>query len=239
MDLESALERAQAIYRAEGRNTAPNDAILAHMGYSSKSGPGFGTLATLKRFGLLTNEGPGKSRLSDLALRIILDEREDSTEREQAIKEAALRPSIHQEIWGKYPNGLPSDATLRHFLRLDKGFTDAAADDLIRQFRQTVAFANLTPDDSLTPDGGDSTEHNDRVPLVTTVLTPQRSGLGKRRPEDPQQSAVPIPLSANEWVTLQGPFPLTEAAWAQLLRVLEVMKPGLVAPAVEPSDDDA
>src|SRR5437870_2499127 len=99
IDLESAIERARELYAREGRNTAPNEAIMEHMGYSAKSGPGFGVLGALKRFGLLRAEGSGKSRLSDLALRIILDEREDSSERDKAVKEAALAPAIHREIW--------------------------------------------------------------------------------------------------------------------------------------------
>lgn len=72
---------------------------------------------------------------------------------------------------------------------------------------------------------------------MTELLTP--SGLGKTRGGGRGgQRAVPIPLSANEWVTLQGDFPLTEAAWDQLLRVLDVMKPGLVVPALSPAEDD-
>src|SRR5690242_3447624 len=117
------------------RQALANDAILDHWGYSPKSGPGFGVLGALKRFGLLKGEGPGKSRLSDLALRIVLDEREESSDRDAAIKQAALAPGIHREILEKYPDGLPSDATLRHFLRLDRGFTDSAANDLISELR--------------------------------------------------------------------------------------------------------
>lgn len=40
--------------------------------------------------------------------------------------------------------------------------------------------------------------------------------------------AVQLPLSADEWVTVQAPFPHTEEASAQMLRVVEGMKPGLV-----------
>jgi hypothetical protein len=231
IDLEAAIDRALALYRAEGRNVAPNDAILAHWGYSPKSGPGFGTLGALKRFGLLQAEGPGKSRLSDLALRIILDDREQSPEYDEALKEAALTPKIHREIWEKYQDGLPSDATLRHFLRFDKGFTDSAADELIAQFRKTVSFANLAPGDSLGEDGGDSALGEGGPPVVTTLLTAQKPGdprLGVS-PRGGGLMSVPIPLSATEWVTLQGPFPVSEQSWEQLMRVLDVMKPGLVA----------
>ncbi len=226
--LEAALERARALNREEGRNAAPNEAILQHWGYGPKSGPGLVTIAALKRFGLLTSEGSGKSRLSNLALRIILDEREDSRERDEAIKQAALMPGIHKELWEKYQGQLPSDATLRHFLRMDKGFTDSAADDLIRQFRETVSFAQLAAGDSLSEDEAD-TEEGAEPPVVTTLLTPKR-GDDRGGPRGGQR-AVPIPLSATEWVTLQADFPLSEDAWDQFMRVLEVMKPGLVAPA--------
>src|SRR2546425_830513 len=94
--LETAIERARELYKQEGRNAAPNDAILGHWGYKPRTGPGLVTIAALKRFGLLDSEGSGKSRLSNLALRIILDEREDSPDRDAAIKQAALTPSIHK-----------------------------------------------------------------------------------------------------------------------------------------------
>jgi hypothetical protein len=237
--LEAALERARSLYGEEGRNAAPNDAILQHWGYAPRSGPGLVTIAALKRFGLLVSEGSGKSRLSNLALSIILDEREDSPERDEAIKQAALMPRIHKELWDKYQWQLPSDATLRHFLRLDKGFTDSAADELIRQFRETISFAQLAPGDSLSGNGPDSEEGQGGSPLVTELLTSQKSGLGKTRGDGTGQRSVPIPLSATEWVTLQGPFPISEQSWEQLKRVLDVMRPGLVSSPDEATDEDA
>lgn len=232
--LEAALDRARTLYEHEGRNAAPNEAILDHWGYAPRSGPGLVAIAALKRFGLLDSEGKGHSRLSNLALRILLDEREDSPERDEAVKQAALLPSIHRELWDKYQGQLPSDATLRHFLRLEKGFTDAAASDLIRQFRDTISFANLTAGDELSVAG----EGEERTGIVTDLVplptVPRAQGKGRGA----AQRAVPIPLSATEWIVLQGDFPLSEDAWAQLMRVLEVMKPGLVAPAIEASDDE-
>jgi hypothetical protein len=210
INLEAALDRALALYREEGRNVAPNEAILAHWGYA-KGGPGFGTLAALKRFGLLRSEEPGKSRLSELALRIILDEQEGSGERQEAVEQAALTPTIHREIWEKYPDGLPSDAAVHRFLRRDRGFTDAAAERLIKEFRETVTFARLGAD----------------------------RGLSRPAAEDEAGAVtVRIPLSAGEWVAVQGRFPLSRGAWDQLMRVLDVMKPGLVASSVEPASED-
>jgi hypothetical protein len=69
-------------------------------------------------------------------------------------------------------------------------------------------------------------EHRQRV----VVLEPSELSL-----DSGAAPVEPLPLvravrDRAEWVTLQGAFPLSEQAWDQLLRVLDVMKPGLVAP---------
>lgn len=237
--LEAAIERARILHEQEGRNPAPINAVLQHWGYSSKSGAGMVAVAALKKFGLLVDEGRGtdrKARVSNLGRAIILDGREDSPERDDAIRRAALSPDIHRELWNKYSGTLPSDATLRHFLRFEKGFTDSAADELIAQFRETVSFAQLSPSDTVSD--GDSDAENAELDdgnggEVTTLV---HEGRGERGGQTRQRS-VQLPLSATEWVTVQAAFPLTEAAWSQMLRVLDAMKPGLVAPAPPSSDE--
>jgi hypothetical protein len=236
VNLETALERARTLYDRERRGTAPISAILDHWGYSPGTGPGLVTLAALKKFGLLQDEGSGpsrKARLSPLALQIILDDRDDSPERDRAIRTAALSPTIHQDLWNRFGPELQSDATMRHFLRFDRNFTDKAADELIREFRETVSFAGLSESDSLSPNGGDYSEQTPAPrtdPVSSAVASPQLSAQGA--------TSVQLPLSASEWVTLNGAFPLSEAAWEQLLRVLQVMKPGLVAPSEKPQEND-
>ena len=51
--------------------------------------------------------------------------------REKAIREAALAPTIHQELWEEYNGNIPSDATLRIELRKKK-FTESAIEEFIR-----------------------------------------------------------------------------------------------------------
>jgi hypothetical protein len=86
--------------------------------------------------------------------------------------------------------------------------------------------------------------HEEEV-SVSPPPTVTQKGEGGRTPTQVGATAagvtsVPIPLCATEWVTLQGDFPLSEGAWGQLLRVLEVMKPGLVVPhQAVTADDDA
>jgi len=237
--LEAALERAKTFYQEEGRNAAPNNAILQHWGYSAKSSAGLVTLAALKRFGLLAAEGAGRARLSNLAQSIILDEREHSPERDEAMKQAALMPGIHREIWDKYKGHLPSDANLRHFLRMDKRFTDRAANELVRQLRDTVSFAKLSESDELSDEYEDDGQDEESGDGGVTGATATRETTPKRRQDSRTDTPVAIrfPVVGGATVTLNATVPLTEAAWDQMMAVLAAMKAGVVA--VSPEDLDA
>src|SRR5205807_366120 len=114
----------------------------------------------LKKFGLLLDQGSGpnrKARLSETALKILLDE-ESSPARADLIREAALTPNIHRELWQEFGGSLPSDATLRKHLLLDKSFTESAVEEFVPQFKGTIAFAQLTPDDKLSGNERDKRE---------------------------------------------------------------------------------
>ena len=39
---------------------------------------------------------------------------------------------------------------------------------------------------------------------------------------------IPVPIVGGKSVTIEGEFPISEAAWGQFLAVLNAMKPGLV-----------
>jgi hypothetical protein len=50
---------------------------------------------------------------------------------------------------------------------------------------------------------------------------------------------VPIPIQGTAWPSIKAAFPLSEAAWTQMIAVLNVMKPGLVEqPKPEESPKD-
>ena len=241
IDLGEALKRAQKFYDAEREHPANVDTILAHWGYEPKSGNGLVILAALKKFGLLVEDGKGsarRGRLSRAALEILLDDREDSSERERLIQKAALKPTIHGELWREYSGSLPSDRNLKHHLRLDLGFTDRGVTEFIPQFRRTLAFANLIGGGKLSTEDGDSDKpEGDALMTPPTTLTPTET------PPDTQQPAklvVQLPIAPAEFAALQAPFPLTEAKGEQMLAVLNAMKPALVGsggeqrPAEEP-----
>lgn len=146
ISLPRALQRAEEFKKAEGFYPVPPESAYKAWGFGAKSSGARQTLAALKHFGLLVYVGLGDSRkvrLSDLAKRILLDPRPDSPDKPNLIREAALKPAIHAELYTMYPEGLPSDTTLQAYLVLQREFNESGAKDLISEFRETADFASL------------------------------------------------------------------------------------------------
>lgn len=141
ISLREALDRARAFHEAEQRNAARPETAAAHWGYSPKSSGGKQTIAALRAFGLI--EGDTAVKLSGRALRILLDEREASEERERLLKQAALLPPLHSRLWERYGPELPSPQTLRLSLILDEGFNENSVDDFLTEYKETLEFAKL------------------------------------------------------------------------------------------------
>ena len=229
IDLEEALERARVLHRYEDRNTAPINVVLGHWGYKANSGPGLVVVAAMKKFGLATDEGSGdkrKVKLSDAALRIILDERDDPSDRLKALQDAALSPTIHAELWQKYGGSLPSDQTLKYHLRNDRKFTEGGAEEFIRQFRSTLAFAKLGNGGKLSGDEEDK-EEDESEGLMTLPTALKQVPLPPTSTKR-EQRVFPIPISRAESAALQITYPLTAKGWELMIKVLEAMKPGMV-----------
>jgi len=238
IDLEEAINRARQLHSNEHEHAAPLLSIVNHWGYSSNNGPARVTAAALKYFGLMDYQGTGedrKGKLTSLALDILLDDRPQSNDRENAIKICALKPAIHSEIWSKYNGNLPSDQSLRYMLRREKGFTERGANEFLSQFRSTLEYAKLTSSDDMPSEQEDeSIEHSKRETRSQAVPeTIDYSGSapppGKTHSHIAGVKPVEIPLPLQPWPVLTAKFPMTEEAWESMLKMLEYMKPALVS----------
>ena len=233
IDLETAIARARELHNREGMNSASISVILKHWGYDVKSSGGLVALAALIKFGLLADEGSGdkrKARLTELARRIILDERATSPERDTLIKEAALTPAIHQDLWTQYKGHLPSDENLRHELRVEKAFTDYGAKEFIEEFKSTVAFAKLAESDMISPKVEDKEQPEEEITMTTATLESsqaQQKGEGQKQATTTLKQ-IQIPYALNNWAKLEAGFPMSEDDWNQMMAVLTAMKPALV-----------
>lgn len=156
--LKKAVERARELNSHERRNLVHIDVVLQHWGYDARSSNGNRTLAALKQFGLLVEQGKKDSRqvkLSPMALEILMPEQEGGDAYLRDLQRAALMPVLHKDVWEKYGGELPSDAALKRYLILEKNFNDTFVDRFIRQFRATIAYAKLTADDTIHDEGDD------------------------------------------------------------------------------------
>jgi hypothetical protein len=134
------------------------------MGYTQTTGPGGRALSGLRQYGLIEESG-GHWRISDMGF-AILQYPEGSQERRDAIKKAAVNPTLFRELREQYPDGLPSDETLKAAL-LKRGFNPTAIDDLIADFRSTMALAGLA-DVSYT-----DSEEAAKMPDLAVELSPK------------------------------------------------------------------
>jgi hypothetical protein len=144
--LKTALEKAQAQYDAEGKYAIPMPSAFKAWGYGEKSSGGRETRAALRYYGIIAVEGDGevgKVKLTEDALRVLLDEREDQTEKKQIIRRLGLNPAIHKKLLEKFPDGIKSDATVQHYLMFEEGFNQSAASELVAEFKETASFAEL------------------------------------------------------------------------------------------------
>jgi len=146
ISLKDAIERAGLFFKKEGKHKATIATAAAHWGYSATSSARLTTVAALKAYGLLEDSGEGAARqvnLTPLGLSIIQDERTVSPERDASIRQAAMLPKTMADLWSKYGNELPSDDTLKHYLKVDREFNPNAVSDVIRIYKENVVFAGL------------------------------------------------------------------------------------------------
>jgi hypothetical protein len=167
------MDRARAFYEAEQRNAARPETAAGHWGYSPKSSGGKQTIAALRAFGLI--EGDTLVKLSGRALRILLDERDGSEERERLLKQAALMPPLHSKLWERYGPELPSDQTLRLSLILDEGFNENSVDDFLTEYKETLEFAKLRAAEGVRP-------RPEPVPPTLPPPPPRTSGTSEVDP---------------------------------------------------------
>lgn len=149
ISLDTAIQKLTDFHSAEGRNESILAVGIQHFGYSPTSGSGQKALAALSSFGLIDVAGTGPSRrvkVSELALRILLDDRVDSEDRDKNIKKAALLPKIHQKLWDRWGKDLPSSENMRHTLIFDYKFNEKCVADFIREYQNTIEFAGLLED---------------------------------------------------------------------------------------------
>lgn len=147
ISLDKALSRAQAIF--EGDKSGKPMAIPTAFelwNYSPKSSGGFQTIAAMKAYGLLEDEGNNADRRVKLtagARRYFLDERDEL--RQAMLAGFALQPNLFNALWfkDKWREGIPADPVARSHLKIERGLNDQSARAALGIFKENIHFSGL------------------------------------------------------------------------------------------------
>lgn len=218
IDLADAIARAQAIYERERRHSVPADIAAQALGYkSANNGTALSVLASLRYYGLLERSAGG---LVAVTKGVEDFKFSPSEEQKGQLVVAWLRnPPLFAELLDKYPDGLPSDATIR-FELIQRGFNPAAAEATLAVFRRSVDYVNYfdrskevpttelhedeiasnldrsrAPDAAQTPAAPEPAIH---IEEQTIPATPPTFGLDR----------IPVRLSGGRraWLEIPSPF---------------------------------
>ena len=236
INLETAIQRAQKFWENEKRNAANVAVAMKHWGFVKPTSQSIVTLAAVKSFGLFEDSGSGENRkikLSDLALKIILDQRQISPEREAAIKEAALKPMMHSKLWSRWGAQLPSDENLRHALIFEYKFNENAVDGFIEEFKDTITYSKLQNSDSITASENDINGTEEATKEEAQPMPELQIQTGKTATSAPPGVPVPagskpvgasIPVTRECSMTVMASGPVTQKGIDQLMAYLKLVR---------------
>jgi len=135
-DLETALGLIDKVYSKDGRNKVSRITLAKHLGHEGLSGPALGKIGALRAFGLLDGTGD-ELKVSDDAISA-LKAPVGSSQRIDAIKRLASKPSLYQMIQRDYPTA-PSKENLT-FSLIQQGFSETAAGIAADCYLTTIQF---------------------------------------------------------------------------------------------------
>ncbi|MGH7801088.1 MAG: hypothetical protein ACREOW_10755 [Thermodesulfobacteriota bacterium] len=148
LNLQEALEYAKKLYNKDARNYVPLKLLHQRWGYNELSSTLKLTVAALKYYGLIDDQGKADNRtirISEQGFRII----KGAPNSEKLIKDVALQPKLFKELWDKYKDtGLPQNDIIINYLIWERqDFTEKAAKHAVERFKETIEFAKLESDD--------------------------------------------------------------------------------------------
>ena len=229
IDLQTAIESVCELYTKNlGRGQFNPDEAAKAWGYRGPSGPVRVRIAALRQYGLLDGQRGENPKLSRRGLTFVL-RNQASREYRDALQEAALAPPLFREIRDSKPDA--SNGVIRHYLIVDRNFTDDGAKRLIDVYRATMRLAGLDGDGIMS-----GLEEEEIWPESedTSMVSARTSTEQEAPPLSVENTRVPLRLMGGSFtVTVELPASMTERAWQQMVDMLHALKPGYV-----PEDDN-
>lgn len=218
--LKEAVDAVSRIYKADYQNPIPREVAAKHMGYNGLNGKSLGALSALVKYGLLEGRGDD-TKVSDRAVKIIAHA-PGSGERVQALKEAMTAPELFVELDLRFPGQKTSDEAIRSYLLTHK-FIPAAADNVIRSYRDTKALLTSESEVYNAANGGKSDAEDASMPASQTPVSVLDQPASLIRPPAATSPMLQEIFNLDEGpVTLQYPSALSQESYDELDAALQL-----------------
>ena len=233
--LKKALELAMKLYGRYGKHNTAWDVAITYLGYTPKSSAGLQAMASLSYYGLMNIQGTKSSRkvnITDLAFSILMDDRENSFDRDSAIQRAALSTTMFNKNRMQYPHDLPADESLRHELVMTHKFNPASVPDFIKQFKETMAYAKIY-ESGIIGEGGEiedeesegaEQEESERHKPPSFLKPPKGRATGKGQLGKDEMEIAKYPVGKNTYIRLIASGPITQKSIEKLSKLLDINK---------------
>lgn len=218
--ITDAIAKTRVIYQYEKKAKTTAAVALGHLGYNTQTGAAARVLSALQQYGLI-DKTDGQYHVSDQAFRIF-NLPEGDLERTKLMREAALKPTLFKELLSKYPDGLPSDATLKSYLIINKDFNENSVDYFFKVFKASINLARPFDEDytgeEKTEDEPPEEELGMQTPVTATI---NKSGL-KPPPAAPVgHKDFPLYLSQSQKAVLYIPAAISRTDYELLKKQIE------------------
>ncbi len=135
--LEEAISNARTIFEKDRRSPIEREVVAKHLGYSSLNGAADKALSTLMQYGMLDKVAKGEVRISQWAVDILHPD--SPQQRASALQNAGTNPTLFRTLNERFPEGPPSQETLRSYLTREN-FNDRAIGPIVSSYTKTCAY---------------------------------------------------------------------------------------------------
>jgi hypothetical protein len=214
--LQAAIERLVAFEETFKRHPAPASKVGLAWKMKEASSQAAQTLAALKAFGLVDYQGSSADRVAVISEdgRTYLRAQQEGVKRE-VLKRLAMKPKAIEKYWQMWGADRPPDPICLDALVLKGGFTQSAAETVLRVYDDTVSFAGLQDSDKFESSDTGDTDEEDETPDAEEQ--PERDKPTKRRREPLKAGMKEDVFTLKEGdVVLQWPERLSRDSYADL-----------------------
>jgi hypothetical protein len=249
--LPEAISLARRIYDKASMYPYEQDVLAEFLGYDTGSSWLGLRLSALTKYGLAEiipgNASRGKACVLTAMAETLVTWNPASDEYKSALRQAALRPPIYNDLWTQFGPDLPTNREMAAYLVDERRFNPNVINTLLADFRATAECADLksmpTPKRTAQVDGATidaySRMHLPGAEGMRAFPPPEKTQYVLGQPfmggptvedwrkalqQNSNERTTAIPLADGETATINMPKKMSPQSWQMLLDTLELWK---------------